>query len=91
MGERVRMNGKFVIYQAVDGAGNAVPGVMYFACIIADATSCCSQGLEFQLAGEHAFPKDYPEVGSNITVSGIFDRYEENGYWYCYLRDAVIE
>ena len=51
---------------------------------------CCSQGLEFVLAGEHSYPADYPELGTEITVVGIFQTYEENGYMDCHLVNAEI-
>lgn len=79
------MNGSFSVYED-EGTGK-----VYFACMIADATACCSQGIEFTLSGEHVYPDDYPEVGSEIVVQGIFETYEENGYLYCQLKDAVME
>ena len=85
------MNGTFTLYQGLDENGALIPGQIYFACIIADATACCSQGLEFVLAGEHIYPDDYPELGSEITVVGTFQTYEENGYMYCHLIDAELE
>lgn len=84
IGKTVKMNGAFVYYEDPETKNQ------YFACIIADATACCSQGLEFILAGEHTYPDDYPEVYSEITVTGIFETYEENGYLYCRLVDATI-
>ena len=56
----------------------------------APPTACCSQGLEFVLAGEHSYPADYPELGTEITVVGTFQTYEENGYMDCHLVDAEI-
>lgn len=62
----------------------------YFACIIADATACCSQGVEFILTGEHTYPNDYPELNSEITVTGTFETYDKNGFKHCRLTDAAI-
>ena len=84
MGKTVKMKGPFSVYHDEE------TGNYYFACIISDATACCSQGIEFVLTGEHTYPKDYPELGTEITVTGIFDTYEENGYRYCRLNDAEI-
>ena len=57
----------------------------YYACIIEDATACCAQGLEFELArGE------YPKDGEIVTVVGVFDTYKEGEAMYCILRDAEI-
>ena len=84
IGKTVKMNGAFAYYEDPETKKQ------YFACIIADATACCSQGLEFILAGEHSYPDDYPELGTEITVVGTFQTYEENGYMYCHLVDAEM-
>lgn len=84
LGKTFRMHGTFAVYE---GDGNT-----YFACLVSDVTACCSQGLEFVLAdGSLVYPDDYPGVGAEITVSGVFDTYREGQYSYCRLVDAVIE
>lgn len=60
IGKTVKMKGQFAVYQATDENGAFIPDQIYFACVIADATACCSQGLEFALVGEHTYPDDYP-------------------------------
>ena len=90
VGKTIKMEGQFAIYQATDENGALIPDQIYFACVIADATACCSQGLEFVLADEHTYPNDYPELGSEITVTGTFELYEEDGYQYCRLVDAEM-
>ena len=90
IGKIIKMKGQFAIYQATDESGAFIPDQIYFACIIADATACCSQGLEFALAGEHTYPDDYPELGSEITVTGTFELFEEDGCLYCRLGNAVL-
>ncbi len=82
MGKTVKMKGTFAIYQ--NGSKN------YFACLIADATACCQQGIEFVLKGEHKYPDDYPKLGSNITVTGVFGTYYEGESMFCQLSDAVM-
>ena len=82
LGKTVKMNGTFAV-----GEGD---GRYYFACLIADATACCSQGIEFILADEREYPADYPEIGSEITVTGVFDTYYEGSQLYCQLIDAVM-
>lgn len=84
IGKTVKMSGKFSYYEDPDSKAQ------YFACIIADATACCSQGLEFVLNGEHTYPDDYPDLDSEITVTGSFDVYEENGNQYCRLINASL-
>jgi len=90
IGKTVKMQGQFTIYQATDESGAFIPDQIYFACVIADATACCSQGLEFALAGEHTYPDDYPELGAEITVVGTFEWYEEDGCRYYRLGNAVF-
>lgn len=82
LGKTVRMRGKFSIYE------NTQTGARYFACVIADAASCCSQGIEFA--------PDLTEissltVGTEITVRGEFTTYEEDGTRYCQLKNAHLE
>lgn len=90
VGKTIKMEGQFAIYQATDENGALIPDQIYFVCVIADATACCSQGLEFVLAGEHTYPDDYPELGNEITVTGTFELYEEDGFQHCRLVDAEM-
>lgn len=85
LGKKIKMSGSFGVYQ------DQTTGKNYYACLIADATSCCSQGIEFVLAEDYTYPDDYPELNSIITVTGTFDTYEEDGYTYCQLIDAKME
>lgn len=87
VGKMVRMNGAFACYEW--------PERNYYTCIIADATACCQQGIEFLWKGNHEFPKDYPEEGTDITVTGVFDIYYETAEdgtknKYCQLIDASL-
>lgn len=84
IGKSVKMNGAFSVYQ------NEETGQIYFACIISDATACCSQGIEFELEGEYTYPDDYPERGEEITVTGVFETYEEDGNLFCRLQNAKM-
>ena len=85
IGKKIKMSGNFGVYH--DESTNKY----YYACLIADATACCSQGIEFVLDGDYSYPDDYPDINSIITVTGIFDTYEENGYTYCQLINAQLE
>ena len=80
----VKMNGNFSVYH------DEATDKYYFACVIADATACCSQGIEFVLSGDYKYPQDYPELGSEITVAGTFGTYYEGEYMYCQLSDAAF-
>lgn len=90
IGKTVKMQGQFTIYQVTDESGAFIPDKMFFACMIADATACCAQGLEFALAGEPVYPDEYPELGAEITVVGTFEWYEEDGCRYYRLGNAVF-
>lgn len=85
VGKTVTMRGQFAIYQG------ETPDKVYYAVIIPDATACCSQGLEFVLAGEDTYPEGYPEEGQELTVTGEFQTYEEEGQTYCHLVEASME
>ena len=88
IGKVVRMNGLCSTFEsvAVDGQEARV----YYTCIIFDATACCSQGIEFVLAGDVG-AEAYPPVDTEITVTGTFQTYDENGILYCHLVDATLE
>lgn len=78
IGKTVRMSGTM----AVSKGDNQT----YYACIIKDATACCSQGIEFVLDYGN-----YPKDGTEITVYGTFTTYKEGKYQYCQLKNAVLE
>ena len=84
LGQTVKLRGNFSYFQDPDTHNE------YFAAVIADATACCAQGIEFLWAGDHAFPDDYPPLDTEITVVGTFGTYEENGYTYLRLSDAEV-
>ena len=84
MGQRIRIKGGFSYFQDPDTKRE------YFAAIIADATACCAQGIEFVWKGEHAYPADYPPLDTDITVTGIFDTYFEGDNMYVQLVDADV-
>lgn len=79
-GKTVRMAGGYSAFL------DESTGILYRVCMIADATACCAQGMEFILTDDN-----YPEMESDITVVGTFQTYMENGTQYCHLVDAVLE
>ena len=81
LGKTINMDGSLAIYH------DETQGRYYYACIIQDATACCSQGIEFVLS-ESLSPEEYPPEGSYITVRGVFDVYEEDGFRFCQLINA---
>lgn len=55
----------------------------HHSCVIWDATACCMQGMEFELAD-----KNYPPNESEITLIGKFDVYTIQKIDNPILRDA---
>lgn len=80
IGKTVKMVGMSATYHDQDTDN------YYYACVIADATACCSQGIEYILPEG----QEYPKEKVRITVTGVFDTYEEGEYRYCTLRDAEL-
>ena len=84
LGRVVRVKGSLSYFQDPDTLKE------YFAVVIADATACCAQGIEFVWNG-HRYPEDYPPLDTELTVTGVFNTYEENGLTYLQLADAQVE
>ena len=90
IGKTIRMRGQFAIGYSYNQDGSINESSLRYACIIMDATACCAQGIEFVLSGDHIYPDDYPELDSEITVTGRFETYDEYGILYCQLADATL-
>ena len=84
IGKTIKMQGTYYVFH------DTTTDLYYYSCIIQDATACCSQGLEFILTEDYAYPEDYPADGEEITVIGMFDTYMEGKYKYCTLRNAKL-
>lgn len=84
LGKIIRMAGYYNYYD------DQARGVVYHACIVPDATACCAQGIEFVRAGEHIWPDEYPEIGTDIIVTGRLEMYEEDGVKYLHLVQADL-
>ncbi len=84
-GKSVRAKGSFAYYRDQNTDKE------YFAVLISDATACCAQGIEFVTADARSYPDDFPAVGTEIVVHGVFSTYKDNSGTYVQLRDAVIE
>ncbi|MBR6395923.1 MAG: hypothetical protein IKS09_03035 [Lachnospiraceae bacterium] len=84
IGKTIKMEG--TTYSVKD----IVTGKTYYACIVQDATACCAQGIEFDLA-EDKLSGDYPKDGDTVCVIGTFGTYEEAGGTYCTLKDATLK
>jgi len=82
LGKTVKMEGIFSCFH------DETTGKTYYACIVQDATQCCAQGIEFIPDESFTYPDDFPEVGSNICVTGIFGTYKEDGAQFITLKNA---
>ena len=89
LGKTVKARGEFSIYQLVTD-GVLQPDPVSYGCIISDAAACCAEGMEFVLKDDLAYPDDYPELGTEITVIGEFQSYEENGMTWYHLVNARL-
>ena len=84
LGKVIRMAGYYNYYEDTER------GVVYHACIVPDATACCAQGIEFVRAGSYRWPDDYPDIGTDILVTGRLELYEEDGTNYLHLVNAEV-
>ncbi len=46
--------------------------------------------IEIVCEGENTSPEDYPEIGTDIVVTGRLEIYQEDGYDYLHLLDAKL-
>lgn len=82
-GKTIKMEGRFEVY----GDPNAEDP--YLGCIVNDATACCSVGLRFVLTGDYT-SADFPENGSDIVITGVFQTYEYQGYTFGEIQNAEM-
>ena len=83
-GKVIKMEGQCSLY--VDEN----TGKKYYACIVKDATQCCSQGLEFLLDENKYTAEDYPQPGEEITIKGTFSTYKEGENQYITMKDSEL-
>ncbi len=86
IGKKIKMSGQYYAsyYDSTE--------LYYHYCIIADATACCSQGIEFIWGdGDHVYPDEYPENYTEIVVEGTYGTYEELGVNYLCILNATME
>lgn len=84
VGKIIKMKGSFNVYTDTE------KGIDYLAVLVADATACCQQGLEFTWEG-HKYPEDYPKMGTEMTVTGEVELYEEDGFMYLRIIADSVE
>lgn len=84
LGQIIRLRGYYDVFE------DSSTGLVYYLCNIPDVSACCAQGIEFIWAGDHAWPEDYPEPGTDITVTGRLETYMEGNNMYLHLTDAEV-
>ncbi len=83
LGKTIKMRGNVGVYH------DTATDIYYYACIIPDATACCQQGIEFLLKGDPSNDK-YPATGTEITIEGVFETYQEGDQTYPRLKNAEL-
>ncbi|WP_395151362.1 hypothetical protein [uncultured Allofournierella sp.] len=68
-GKTIRVMGQFTVYD------DLAPDRLMFTVMVADALACCQQGMEF-VWDEGVYPEDYPEPGTLVTVTGVYESYQ---------------
>ena len=86
VGRQIKMSGTLRTGKLYNPDGDTLADTILYACVIADATACCAQGIPFVLSDETA----YPEVGTEVTVVGTFEIGEQSGFQYCRLVNATL-
>lgn len=83
VGKTIKMQGQYNEYYDEE------TDKTYYACVIADATACCQQGLEFEVVNEN----DVASLSNNdnIEVVGTFGIYNEGKLQYFHLTDASVK
>ncbi|MBR1674328.1 MAG: hypothetical protein IJ703_05140 [Eubacterium sp.] len=85
IGKTVKIRGNYYVAYS----NNPENDNFYNYCLVADATACCQQGLEFLcFDGHDTYPDDFPADGTEVEVTGVFEMYEEEGYTYMRLTYA---
>ena len=91
IGRKIKVNGTFALGNATEEIKELYGTEYYYFVVIADATACCQQGIEFVLVDDPLYPEGYPEPGTEITLTGTFENYYEGENQYFHIADAVLE
>ncbi|MBO7420173.1 MAG: hypothetical protein J6U06_03530 [Spirochaetaceae bacterium] len=76
LGKRIKIKGAFWTEET--------DSEQFLAVLLYDATACCQTGLTFKDASKH-YPEDYPELLSEIEITGIFSKEEKDGIIYTFI------
>lgn len=82
----IKVKGNFEVYE------NSASGERNYTVLIPDATACCQQGIGVIWEGQHSYPHDYPEIGQEIIITGVYTVTEDSqGITYTYLKVSNLE
>jgi hypothetical protein len=84
IGKTIKASGPYVTSLYQDEA--------YHFVLVEGADPCCPEGLMFVWNGNHTYPDDYPEEGTEIEIIGIFKSYDgfDFEYYYFDVDDLVV-
>ena len=85
LGKVIRVRGYYSFFREPSN------GNVYYACVIPDATACCTQGMEFVPFTEPEDPDHFLSDNADITVTGRLETYVEDGSFYLHLVDADVQ
>ncbi|MBO4471611.1 MAG: hypothetical protein J5841_07630 [Clostridia bacterium] len=85
LGKVIRLRGLYAFHREPS------TDMVYYACVVPDATACCMQGMEFVPAAEPQDPDRFLEDSADITVTGRLEIYVEENTSYLHLVDAQVE
>lgn len=72
-------------------ASEVYEGERYFGALVWDPTGCCPAGLDFIPPVGMKYPEDFPEMGTELTVTGRLKMVnDENGEYLRFFADKVI-
>ena len=80
LGKIIRLRGLYSFFREPS------TGVVYYACVVPDATACCMQGMEF-VPPAGGLPA---EEGETVTVTGRLAIYQEGGVSWLHLVDTDV-
>ena len=76
LGKRIKIKGSFWAEET--------DSEQFLAVLLYDEIACCQTGLTFKDANRH-YPEDYPELLSEIEITGVYTKEEKNGIIYTYI------
>ncbi len=88
-GKTVKLTGYYDEYFDV------MTNTLYCSVFVMDALACCAQGLQIEFSDSYAYPDDYPEDGSEMTIFATFEIYypdpDSNVFFYHLVDTVVLE